>query len=119
MIMKLALDARLPSLIAEGIAVSYSRYMERPHYCEALRWVGVMSALAEFDPHLAGTLPLGVNLPTSDLDILCHAIDPDVFATALWATFGGETDFSLHQWIGEDRHARDAAPRSRTDDLRG
>jgi len=36
-----------------------------------------MRALAEFDPHLAGTLPLGLDLPTSDLDILCHAAEPD------------------------------------------
>jgi Domain of unknown function (DUF4269) len=77
--------------------------MERPRYREALRRIGVMSALAEFDPHLAGTLPLGVDLPTSDLDILCHAVEPDRFADALWAAYSGETDFSLRQWIGEDR----------------
>jgi hypothetical protein len=57
-----------------------------------------MSALAKFDPHLAGTLPLGVDLPTSDLDILCHAAEPEAFAVALWAAFSGETEFSLRQW---------------------
>jgi hypothetical protein len=62
-----------------------------------------MSTLAEFDPHLAGTLPLGVDLPTSDLDILCHAVEPDLFAAALWAAYSGETDFSLRQRIGTDR----------------
>lgn len=77
--------------------------MERPHYREALRRVGVMSALAKFDPHLAGTLPLGVDLPTSDLDILCHVVELDLFAAALWAAYSGETDFSLRQWIGADR----------------
>jgi Domain of unknown function (DUF4269) len=62
-----------------------------------------MTALAEFDPHLAGTLPLGLNLPTSDLDILCHTAEPDMFAVALWVAFSGETDFSLRQWIVADR----------------
>lgn len=62
-----------------------------------------MRTLAEFDPHLAGTLPLGVALPTSDVDILCHAADPDAFAIALWTAFSGETDFSLRQWIISDR----------------
>jgi hypothetical protein len=62
-----------------------------------------MRTLAEFDPHLAGTLPLGVELPTSDLDILCHAAEPEVFAVALWAAFSGETEFSLRQWIIVDR----------------
>jgi hypothetical protein len=62
-----------------------------------------MRALAEFDPHFAGTLPLGVDLPTSDLDILCHAAEPEAFAVALWAAFSGETEFSLRQWISADR----------------
>jgi hypothetical protein len=79
--------------------------MERPYYREALRRVGVMRTLAEFDPHLTGTLPLGLDLPTSDLDILCHAAEPDVFVVSLWAAFSGETDFSLRQWIVPDRPA--------------
>jgi hypothetical protein len=62
-----------------------------------------MTALAEFDPHLAGTLPLGIDLPSSDLDILCHAAEPEAFAVALWAAFSGETEFSLRQWIINDR----------------
>ena len=62
-----------------------------------------MRALAEFDPHLAGTLPLGVDLPTSDLGLLCHAAEPEAFAVALWAAFSGETEFSFRQWISADR----------------
>jgi hypothetical protein len=62
-----------------------------------------MRTLAEFDPHLAGTPPLGVDLPTSDLDILCHAAEPEAFAVALWAAFSGETEFLLRQWIIVDR----------------
>jgi len=77
--------------------------MERPHYREALRRVGIIRALAEFDPHLAGTQPLGIDLPTSDLDILCYAAEPGAFAVALWAAFSGETEFSLRQWIGADQ----------------
>jgi hypothetical protein len=77
--------------------------MERPHYREALRRTRIKRTLAEFDPHLAGTLPLAVDLPTSDLDILCHAADPDAFAIAPWAAFSSETGFSLRQWIGADR----------------
>ncbi|HEX4185785.1 MAG TPA: DUF4269 domain-containing protein, partial [Stellaceae bacterium] len=72
-------------------------------YREALRRVGIMKALAEFDPRVAGTLPLGVALPTSDLDILCHAADPEAFAIALWAAFSGAREFSLRQWVIADR----------------
>jgi Domain of unknown function (DUF4269) len=76
--------------------------MERPPYREALRRVGIMRVLVEFDPHLAGTLPLGVDLPTSDLDILCHAPEPEYFAAVVWTAFSGETGFSLRQWLTVD-----------------
>jgi hypothetical protein len=77
--------------------------MERPDYREVLRRAEIMTALAEFDPHVAGTLPLGLDLPTSDMDVLCHAADPDIFAAVLWAAFGNAADFSIRQWSEADR----------------
>jgi hypothetical protein len=77
--------------------------MDRPDYDEALRRSGVMNTLAEFDPRLAGTLPLGLDLPLSDLDILCHAADPGAFAAVLWAAFRNASSFSLRQQIAGDR----------------
>lgn len=77
--------------------------MERPDYRAALRQTGMTTALAGFDPHLAGTLPLGIDVPTSDLDVLCHAPDPDAFAAAVWAEFSNEADFAIWQWIEDDR----------------
>jgi hypothetical protein len=77
--------------------------MKRPDFREVIHRTGVMRALAEFDPHLAGTLPLGLDLSTSDLDVLCHAPKPDLFAIALWVAFGNEANFSLRQRIDADR----------------
>jgi hypothetical protein len=77
--------------------------MERPDYREALRRSEIMTALADFDPHVAGTLPLGLDLPSSDIDVLCCAFDPDAFAAVLWAAFSGEANFSIRRRIEADR----------------
>lgn len=75
----------------------------RPGWGEALRRTGVMDVLAPFDPHVAGTPPLGLDVAGSDIDILCHAPDAAVFAEHLWSAFGAEADFAIRQWTGDDR----------------
>jgi hypothetical protein len=75
----------------------------RPDHIEALRRSRVMQSLAGFDPHLAGTPPLGLDLSTSDLDILCHAPDPDALTRVVWQAFAGEEDFRVRQWTGDGR----------------
>jgi hypothetical protein len=37
--------------------------------------------------------PLGLDLSTSDLDVLCHAYNPDASAAALWSAFSDEANF--------------------------
>src|SRR5436309_815387 len=65
----------------------------RPSYAEALAQSGVLTRLAAFDPHVAGTPPLGLDLPDSDIDILCHAPDPQAFAVALWESYRDRPGF--------------------------
>lgn len=63
-----------------------------------------MPALLEaFDPHVAGTPPLGLDLPTSDVDVLCHAPDLAAFASVLWHAYKDRPRFSIRQWIGVPR----------------
>ena len=76
---------------------------DRPGHAEALRRSGLTHILAAFDPHVAGTPPLGLDLPGSDIDILCHAPDPGHFAAVLFAAFAGEAGFLLRQWTGAGR----------------
>lgn len=59
--------------------------------------------MARFDPHVAGTVPLALDLPTSDIDILCHAPDPHAFTATVWAAFSDFAGFAIWQWIGADR----------------
>ncbi|MFV0624036.1 DUF4269 domain-containing protein [Sphingomonas sp. ac-8] len=77
--------------------------MGRPDYRDALTRMDVLARLAAFDPHVAGTPPLGLALAGSDIDVLCHAPDPDCFASAVWQAFGGCQGFAMWQWQGGDR----------------
>lgn len=76
---------------------------DRPDYREALARVGLLDLLAAFDPHVAGTPPLGIDVAGSDIDVLCHAPDPAAFAAHLWEFLRHEHDFTLWQWSGEAR----------------
>ncbi|QAY79636.1 DUF4269 domain-containing protein [Sphingosinicella sp. BN140058] len=77
--------------------------MGRASYRDAVDRAAILSVLSEFDPHIAGTPPLDLDVPTSDIDILCHAPDPCRFAAAVWKAFGSRPDFRMWQWIGADR----------------
>ena len=55
------------------------------------------SILAEFDPVLAGTYPLGIETPTSDLDILCYSENLDRFSAVVETMYGDEDEFTLRQ----------------------
>lgn len=69
----------------------------------AVRASGILHVLREFDARLAGTPPLGLDLPGSDIDVLCHAPDPIRFAALLWREWRDAPGFSLHQWTGAGR----------------
>lgn len=77
--------------------------MARPSYAEALDRSGLLAALARFDPHVAGTPPLGLDLPDSDIDVLCHMADAFSFTRTLWDFARGLCGFTVHQWTGGGR----------------
>ncbi|WP_206934013.1 DUF4269 domain-containing protein [Roseococcus thiosulfatophilus] len=69
----------------------------------AVRAIGILHVLREFDARLAGTPPLDLDLPGSDIDVLCHAPDPIRFAAILWREWSLCPGFSLHQWTSAGR----------------
>ena len=77
--------------------------MERLRYLEVLERTEVMAKLAAFNPHVVGTPPLGLDLSTSDIDVICFAPDADAFTCAVWKAFGPRPEFRMWQWIGRDR----------------
>ena len=75
----------------------------RVSYAETARRVGVLVRLARFAPQIVGTPPLGIDIATSDIDIVCHADDTAVFATVVACSFSEFNDFAIRQWIREPR----------------
>lgn len=63
----------------------------------ALSNTRVLDVLADFDPVLAGTIPLGVDIDGSDLDIICCVTDAMHFATCVTDAFSGCEGFSLRR----------------------
>jgi hypothetical protein len=72
-------------------------------YLQAIDRLKILEILRDCDPHVAGTLPLGIDVPGSDIDILCHAADPVAFTQLVWSAFGEQVEFSIRQWIREER----------------
>jgi len=62
-----------------------------------------MEALAAYDPHIAGTPPLGIHTETSDIDILFCAPDPGVFVAEVAQLYAHMSGFRIWQWTSEDR----------------
>jgi hypothetical protein len=56
----------------------------------------LMEILKEYDPLLAGTIPINIDLPGSDLDIVCHCIDHKRFANAMIINFGSRKGFEIY-----------------------
>ncbi len=63
----------------------------------AIKNIGVLDVLHEFDPVLAGTLPLDIFIKDSDLDILCYAVDLSAFEKILFTNFSEYSDFTIHK----------------------
>mgnify|MGYP000008375329 CR=1 FL=1 len=59
----------------------------------------VLELLAPFNPILTGTIPIGIDIPESDLDIICECKNHDDFSTFLKQKFSGYKDFNIYQTI--------------------
>lgn len=57
----------------------------------------VLEKLSEFSPVLVGTIPICIDIPSSDLDIACCWKDKDQFYTHIKANFGEETGFQISE----------------------
>jgi len=60
---------------------------------------GIFEKLAPFDPLLAGTIPIEIDTPDSDLDIICHFADAEAFESMLRRFFGSEQNFQSHSKV--------------------
>lgn len=71
-------------------------------YEQAIDRVRILDVLADFDARIAGTLPIGLAVGGSDIDVICYANDALPFAEAIWAHFRDLDSFCLFQWTSND-----------------
>lgn len=57
----------------------------------------IFTRLCGFDPILAGTIPINIHLPSSDLDVLCCYSHPSEFKANLIAAFSHHQGFILSE----------------------
>jgi len=62
-----------------------------------LQTLGVFDKLREYSPVLVGTIPLGVDVPNSDLDIICEVHDLSHFEHQVIIEFGQHEGFRIRQ----------------------
>lgn len=77
-----------PAYLAHGNARQRRAY-------RALQSLGVFRILRAHTPVLCGTIPLGIDIPGSDLDIICAARDLDAFARDVLDAFGARPGFRI------------------------
>ena len=76
-----------------------NRRQQRVH--SLLQILGIWPILADFQPVLAGTIPLGIDIAGSDLDVLCEVRPKETkrFIVLLEKHYGHRAGFQLKQMI--------------------
>lgn len=64
--------------------------------------LNLMPLLQQYNPILAGTIPIDIDLPESDLDIICECKDHQAFAQDLVRLYGKQKDFKIYQHKHDD-----------------
>lgn len=62
---------------------------------KALSDLNIMSLLKEYNPILTGTIPIGIDIPSSDLDIICEVANLEYFKLLVnkyWSSFPSFTE---------------------------
>lgn len=57
----------------------------------------IFPSLEKYNPVLAGTIPLAIDVDGSDLDVLCYVTDTDEFSSVLTEQFSSFDGFTLRQ----------------------
>jgi len=65
----------------------------------------VLTILQLFDPILAGTIPLSIDIENSDLDIICCCKDSFVFMKTITDNFGSKEHFKIWEQTGGEHNA--------------
>ena len=62
----------------------------------------ILEKLVQFDPIVVGTIPIEIDIESSDIDILCYCTDKEKFADKLKALFQHEEGFAIWDYDKTD-----------------
>lgn len=62
----------------------------------------IFEKLHAFDPVLAGTIPININIATSDLDILCYFKNKEFYTKKITNLFSQQKNFSIRERTGQE-----------------
>jgi len=74
--------------------LSIGNERQRQAYRELID-LNIFNLLKEFNPILAGTIPIEIDLPESDLDIICECKDHSEFSKVLTTHFSEKDGFEI------------------------
>lgn len=74
--------------------LSVGNERQRQAYRELID-LNIFNLLKKYNPILAGTIPIEIDLPESDLDIICECEDHTEFSNILTRLFSDKDDFVL------------------------
>lgn len=57
----------------------------------------VLEKLSNFTPILVGTIPINIDIASSDLDIICYVLEKETFVDTLNNNFGKEKSFIISE----------------------
>ncbi len=84
---------------------------------EIIEHFQVLDRLAQYDPVIAGTLPIALDTPESDVDILCHVSDLMAFKTFSDQTFSDLDKYRVHMRAPTDHLSEAVVVRFECDGL--
>ncbi|MGS0523868.1 DUF4269 domain-containing protein [Zobellia nedashkovskayae] len=61
-----------------------------------IKAIEILEKLKEYTPILTGTIPIGIDLPESDLDIICYCKDHSSFSAFLQQEFSHKQGFKVY-----------------------
>jgi hypothetical protein len=72
---------------------------------DVLKRYSVLNTLFAYDPIVVGTIPIGIDIDNSDIDISCYCTDMTQFSDILISSFQDKENFQIRQHRGPDTNA--------------
>lgn len=81
----------------EGLRWLEQGNVQQRRLADSLHRSGLLDRFSLYHPSVAGTFPIGIDIPGSDIDVLCEVHDPDVFLRIGISEYGHLDGFEAYR----------------------